>query len=231
MDITKFSNYLIFKIGDKFFEKYQPYCKGKLIDLGCGEAPYKNKFRNISKYIGIDWDNSRHNTKADIISNLNEKIELPDNYADTALSLSVMEHLSEPEKFLKETNRVLKKDSYFIIQVPFQWWIHEQPYDFYRYTPYGLKYLLEKSGFEVVEIKPTNGFFTMMALKINYFTIRMFKLPRFLWKIWLILLIPFWVFNQTIAPFLDKIFDRNWKLETQGYWVLARKKNEPKNII
>ena len=229
MNITKFSNYLIFKREDKFFEKYQPYCKRKLIDLGCGEAPYKSKLKNIKEYISIDWDNSRHNTKADIISNLNEKIELPNNYADTTVSFSVMEHLSEPEKFLKKVNRVLKKDSYFIMQVPFQWWIHEQPYDFYRYTPYGLEYLLKKTGFEILEIKSTNGFFTMMALKLNYFTIRMFKLPKPLWKIWLLSLVPFWVFNQTIAPIFDKWFDRNWKLETSGYWVLAREKSE--NII
>jgi ubiquinone/menaquinone biosynthesis C-methylase UbiE len=108
MDITKFSNYSIFKIGNKFFEKYQSYCRGKLIDLGCGEAPYKNKFKNIKEYIGIDWDNSRHNTKADIISNLNEKIELPNDVADTIISLSVMEYLNKLQNFLKESYRILK---------------------------------------------------------------------------------------------------------------------------
>ena len=88
-----------------------------------------------------------------------------------------------------------------------------------------IREVLESNGFEVVEIAPTGGFFSMMAIKINYFTIRMFKLPRLLWKLWLILLIPFWSINQIIAPFLDKLFDRNYELETMGFWVIASKKD------
>jgi len=63
----------------------------------------------------------------------------------------------------------------------------------------------------------------MIALKINYFTIRMFKLPKWLWIIWLYCLVPFWTISQLLAPLLDKIFDRDYNLETSGFWVVAKK--------
>jgi len=222
MNLKEYSHWLVHKLNYKCFLKYSKYMKGALVDLGCGKCENENFLPYIKKYIGIDWQNSLHNPKADVFSNLNEKIDLEDECVDTAFASSVMEHLSEPVVFVKEVNRVLKKDGYFIIQVPFQWWIHEAPYDFYRYTPYGLRHILEKNGFEVVDISPVGGFFSMMVIKINYFTIRMFQLPKLMWQMWLICLIPFWTFNQLTAP-LFKLFDRNWELETSGFWVIARK--------
>jgi len=34
--------------------------------------------------------------------------------------------------------------------VPFVWDEHEQPYDYARYSSFGLKYLLKQSGFEII---------------------------------------------------------------------------------
>jgi len=226
LDLKKYSNWLIHKLNHKLFLKNTKYMEGILVDLGCGKCNQDRFLKYIKKYIGVDWENSLHNPQANIFSNLNEKIDLPNNTVDTAFSSSVMEHLYNPWQFVQEVYRILKEDRYFIIQVPFQWWIHEAPYDFYRYTPYGLKNILEKNGFEIIEISPVGGFFSMIALKINYFSIRMFKLHKTLWKIWLILLIPFWTINQIIAPLLDELFDRNWELETSGFWVVARKKSD-----
>lgn len=222
--IRKLSDWLIYKIGNKFLLKYSAYYRGNLVDLGCGEAPYKPfLLQYIDKYIGVDWSNSRHNTQADIISDLNKKIELPDNYADTVISFAVLEHICEPQVFLDESYRILKPNGHLILQVPFQWWVHEQPHDYFRYTSYGLKYLLEKAGYDVIEIIPQSGFFTMMALKINYFTIRAFKFPKIIWTLWLILLIPLWTFTQISAMILDNL-DSNFELETTGYSVLAKKR-------
>ena len=116
-----------------------------------------------------------------------------------------------------------------ILQVPWQWWVHEAPYDYYRYTPYGLKYILEKNGFEVIEIDSTGGFFSTIFLKINYFSLRLIKGPKFLKDFIKLILIPFWSINQIFAIVLDK-FDRNKLLEAPGYFVLAKKnKNVFKN--
>lgn len=110
-----------------------------------------------------------------------------------------------------------------ILQVPWQWHVHEAPHDYFRYTPYGLKYMFEKAGFVDIEITPTAGFFTMWILKMNYFSTRFIRGPKPLRWILKAVLIPVWYISQTLAPYLDKL-DRNPELETSGYYVLARKK-------
>lgn len=169
-------NWLLYDQADKYLQEYTPHYKGVLLDMGCADAPYKDFFlKYADKYIGIDWTNSLHETTVDIISDLNNKIELEDEYADTIIALNVLEHLNEPQVFINECYRLLKPGSSIVLHIPFQWWIHEAPHDYFRYTPYGLKYLLEKAGFQNIHVQPTSGFFTMLFLKINYFSLRLTK--------------------------------------------------------
>lgn len=176
-------NWLLYDIGDRFLEKYAHYYRGSLVDLGCGEAPYKAYFLQYATYyIGVDWTKTVHNSQADVVSNLNEKIELEDSVADTVISLSVMEHLCEPQIFLNESYRILKEGGYMILQVPWQWWIHEAPHDYFRYTPYGLKYIFEKAGFTEIVVEAESGFFTTWIIKMHYFTLRFIRGPKIVQK-------------------------------------------------
>lgn len=219
-------NYLIYNMGDYFLKKFENFYKGTLVDLGCGETPYKEYFLQfVDRYIGVDWASSYHNLKAEVISNLNEKIDLDDEIADTAIAFSVLEHLYDPNKFLKETYQILKNGGYFIIQVPFMWWVHEAPYDYFRYTPYGLRYLLTNANFSYIEIYPMGGFFTMWFLKLNYFIERSIKgrlLKLGLGNLIDTLITHFYNFTQTLSPILD-LLDDNKELDTFGYFVVCRK--------
>ena len=44
-----------------------------------------------------------------------------------------------------------------LLSVPFFYWLHEESYDFYRYTKYALRRFAETTGFEVVLIKELGG--------------------------------------------------------------------------
>ena len=216
-------NWLIYDISDKWLESYSKYYKGILVDLGCGEAPHKNYFlQYVDKYIGVDWTNTLHNSKADIISDLNKKIEIENNFADTIISLSVMEHLCEPQTFLNESYRILKKDGTIILGVPWMWWIHEAPHDYFRYTPYGLKYMFEKAGYKDIQVQPTTGFFSMWFLKMNYFSLKWIKGSKIRRAFTKAFLIPFWYLSQKLAPWLDNKH-RGWSLESAGFFVVAKK--------
>jgi len=220
-------NWLAYRINDSFLRKTSFLYKGMIYDLGCGEATYRAYLLGYaSHYVGVDWSGSFHNTKADIIADLNKPLPIDNQVADTLISISVLEHLCEPQIFLDESFRILKPGGSMILQVPFQWWIHEAPYDFFRYTPYGLKYLLVKAGFVDVVVEPQSGFFTMWILKLNYFSRRFIRGPKPLR--WLIktCLIPFWYSGQISAPLLDTL-DRNWAAETSGYFVTAQKPTSP----
>jgi SAM-dependent methyltransferase len=221
----KAHNWLIYDCYERVLlkKRYTDAMSGVLYDLGAGESPYKDFFMvYVQKYIAVDWTSSTHDVKADILADLNQHLPIESEVADTVVSLSVMEHLNEPFVMLSEAFRILKSRGTLILQVPWQWWIHEDPYDFFRYTPYGLKYLLEKAGFVDVVVEPQSGFFTMWFLKFNYFSLRLIRGPRLLR--WLIkaLLMPIWYLNQKAAPYLDKL-DRNWAAETSGYFVTAKK--------
>lgn len=63
----------------------------------------------------------------------------------------------------------------------------------------------------------------MWILKMNYFSQCLICGPRLLcWSIKAVFL-PFWYLGQKAAPLLDK-FDRNWEMETSGYYVTAKKR-------
>jgi SAM-dependent methyltransferase len=208
---------------DRMLEKYSELCCGVVYDLGAGESPYRYFFLNYAaQYIAVDWAGSYHNTKADITADLNQPLPIPSEVADAVVSLSVMEHLCEPQMMLNEAFRILKPGGRIVLQVPWQWWIHEAPYDFFRYTPYGLKYLLEKAAFVNIVVESQSGFFTTAVLKWNYFTSRFVRGPKPLR--WLVMagLLPSWYLGQKLAPFLDKL-DHNWALETSGYYATAKK--------
>lgn len=216
-------NWLAYENGDRYLLKGSNLYRGELYDLGAGESPYKDFFLQYAeRYVAVDWTGSYHDTKADIAADLNKPLPIESEVADTVISLSVLEHLCEPQMMLNEAFRILKPGGAMVLQVPWQWWIHEAPYDYFRYTPYGLKYLFEKSGFVDVVVEPQSGFFTMWILKFNYFTLRFVRGPKPIR--WCIkgLLIPVWFTGQVLAPLLDK-FDRKWELETSGYFVKARK--------
>jgi len=216
-------NWLLYDVGDRCREIYSKYYRGVMYDLGCGDAPYKEYFlQYCDEYIGVDWSNTLHNSKADIISDLNKKLDIQDRVADTIISLSVMEHLHEPQTFLNESYRILKDDGTFILGVPWMWWIHEAPYDYFRYTPHGLEYMLKKAGYRDIQIQASSGFFTMLFVKINYFTLRLLKGSALKKKILKPILIPFWYLSQKVAPYLDRL-DSSWELEAQSYYVVAKK--------
>ncbi len=216
-------NWLVYNTSDHFLEKYIPLYVGTLYDLGAGESPYKDFFlRHADKYVAVDWSGSYHEIRADILADLNEPLPIESAVADTVVSLSVLEHLREPGNMIGEAYRILKSGGSIVLQVPWQWWIHEAPQDYYRYTPYGLEYLFKKAGFVDIQVEAQAGFFTMMTLKLNYFSLRLIRGPWPLRNAINLALHLRWYVGQKTAPILDRI-DGKWALETNGYFLTARK--------
>ena len=78
-----------------------------------------------------------------------------------------MEHVTEPRIFLAEAFRVMKRGGTALLTTPFMWGEHEQPHDYFRFTRYGLRYLAEKAGFEVIEIEPDTGYWSTATLAVQ----------------------------------------------------------------
>jgi SAM-dependent methyltransferase len=102
-----------------------------------------------SSYVGIDWGSSIHDTSR-YFRRPQSAVAVEASVADTVVCLSVLEHLSEPQTLLNEAYRIMKPGATMILQVPWQWKLHEEPYDFFRYTPYGLRHLFGKAGLKIL---------------------------------------------------------------------------------
>ena len=89
-----------------------------------------------------------------------KKLPFSDGRFDSVVSFEVLEHVFNLPQILQEINRVTKDSGLFLISVPFAWGEHEAPYDFARYTSYGMTDILNKNGFEVIEYKKTTTHFS-----------------------------------------------------------------------
>ena len=139
----------------RVINSYKSYLHGHLVDLGCGNVPYYEWYKDqVDKITCIDWEQSLNESKyVDMFADFNQGISLEDDSVDCIFSTSVLEHICEPLILLKEIRRILKQDGYLILSVPFLYHLHEEPFDYYRYTPHGLKYLAKKAGLEVVTLE------------------------------------------------------------------------------
>ncbi len=149
-----------------------PLLKGSILDFGCGAKPYAELFVNCTKYVGMDIDVSGHDHSNELIDVYydGEHIPFEDEVFDNVFSSEVFEHIANPEKILPEINRVLKNNGYMLATVPFIWNEHEIPYDFKRYTSFGIKELLESQGFEIISIKKSTNCIEMMyQMKAEYY--------------------------------------------------------------
>ncbi len=144
------------------FYAIKKYSKGDVLDIGCGNKPYEKIFDGlINKYVGCDIIQSNLN-KVDVLSPAN-KIPLEDNSFDTIISTQTIEHVEDHQGLVNEAYRLLKPNCYFILSGPFNWQLHEEPYDFFRFSKHGFKYILEKSGFELLEIKENGGMWAVVG--------------------------------------------------------------------
>jgi SAM-dependent methyltransferase len=189
--------------------------KGRLLDIGCGSKPYKKLFV-VDEYVGLDID-SEITRKRKIADQLYDGKVFPfsSNSFDSALCNQVLEHVFNPDQFLREIYRVLKPSGKLLLTVPFVWDEHEQPYDYARYSSFGLKSLLEKNGFHVLEQKKIGGDATIIFQLINAYIFKVIQNQPRLVKIMLtVSLIAFinilglilgWLLPKNEDLFLDQI--------------------------
>ena len=124
-----------------------------IIDIGAGQCELSMFFEN-SNYVGLDlgigdenWDFSNISVRGDV-----QNLPLKDSVAGAALNVWVMEHIPDPPLVMHEMFRVLKPGGKVFLVAPFSLHEHQQPFDFYRYTRFGIKHLFESSGFSSIRV-------------------------------------------------------------------------------
>lgn len=151
-----------------------PRLGGRLLDVGCGNKPYASVLR-CREHIGVDVETSSHSrTKMD---NIYDGAVLPfgDAEFDSVLCTEVLEHCRDPQRIAREMWRVLKPGGYALLTAPMVLHHHEEPWDFQRFTRYGMKELADHSGFQIAWIRARGNmysaglgiFYTMMSYTLS----------------------------------------------------------------
>ncbi len=200
------------------------------VDVGCGWQPYRHFFNHFQLYIGLDL--SLHRMPA-IVSTA-DSLPLADNIADVVLCTEVIEHTKEPKQVCQDLARVLKPGGTLLLSAPMSWNLHYEPYDYFRFTRYGLAYLVEEVGLEVVKVVRVGGLLSLIGARLSDIMQR--KLPSLpftnRWKgirlfTTFLLVAPINLLFFILASLFDGIDDS----DAIGWLVVCVKSGQPTNNI
>ena len=137
-----------------------------VLDAGAGDAPYKSLFQH-ARYESADFGRvDKRYAPTTYVCDL-KSIPVEDGRFDFILFNQVMEHLPEPQSVLAEFHRILKAGGKVFYTGPFFYEEHECPYDFYRYTQFGLRHLFDSAGFVIERLDWLEGYFGTVGYQLN----------------------------------------------------------------
>jgi SAM-dependent methyltransferase len=210
----------------KDVKKTLPNFSGKVLDIGCGQSPYKfllNKEK--TNYYGIDVieaDAFGYNNP-DMTSFDGKNIPFADNTFSGVICTEVLEHVQEFQYLVNEIFRTTKDGADIIVTVPWSARYHYIPYDYFRYTPSSLKTIF--SRFAEVTIKPRGTDIAVIGSKM----IVLFVAGFFPAKIWKYIFLPFYIVGlpllliAVIMAHFAILFGVGNNEDPLGYTVIIKK--------
>jgi SAM-dependent methyltransferase len=147
--------------------RFLPGLQGNVLDLGCGQSPYRYLLGPRARYIGLDFEGSRdfgYRDEPDVTYFDGSTIPLDDGSIDHVLCTEVLEHVQEPEVLLQEVYRVLRAGGTGVFTIPWSARYHYIPHDYHRFTPSMLRILF--STFSRVEVEPRGTDVAAIASKV-----------------------------------------------------------------
>lgn len=137
-----------------------------VLDAGAGDTAHR-KFFSHCRYESADFGKAeKRYGSLTYVCDLTA-IPVDDGRFDMIVCTQTLEHLPEPKAALAELYRVVKPGGQLWLSAPFSYHEHEIPYDFYRYTQYGLRHLLGAVGFEVRRVEWLSGYYSTLAYQLR----------------------------------------------------------------
>lgn len=152
----------------EWLHEHRSLVRGRLLDAGCGNRPYQPWYDPLveSSYAldaapldGVD------------VVGYADRLPFADGTFDTVLCTEVLEHVQDAERAADELFRVTRSGGTVLVTVPYLYPTHEPPYDMRRFTHYGLRDLMERHGFEVLDVEAKGGAGRLLAHYVVLFLV------------------------------------------------------------
>jgi SAM-dependent methyltransferase len=201
--------------------------EGSLLDVGCGEMPFRSLVRSNVSYKGLDVPQAISfgmRDHKDIVFFDGISIPFSDASYDTLLCTEVLEHAADPVALVDEMHRVLRTGGTLLVTVPFAARVHHAPYDFHRFTRFRLAAMF--AAFDEVEIIERGNDIAVIANKLIVLCVRLARPPRLrdlFWTAPLSILLAPCAIVSLICAHLSLGIGAGSKNDPLGYGVVARK--------
>lgn len=170
-----------------------------------------NDLKKKNNVITIDIDPDRN---PDIVMDATN-LEFDSNSFDVVFIMEILEHIKEPQKAVDEIFRVLKDEGIVVFSTPFVFGIHDKPYDFFRYTRYGILEVFKK--YKSIEIKERNDYLHTIIVLFSRLLLSEYKIDKVIGALFIILIL----ITYPLIFIISKTIKSN--NITTGYFCIARK--------
>jgi SAM-dependent methyltransferase len=150
------ASWMITRLVADAYQRHLPaHARGRLIDLGCGTVPLYAAYRPlVAEVTCLDLhaggEGGRH---LDLEGDLNEPLPLASGAFDTVILSDVLEHVRRPEHLMGEIARILAPAGKLLLNVPFYYWLHAQPHDYFRYSEHALRSFVDEAGLRLLVLE------------------------------------------------------------------------------
>jgi len=181
----------------------RPKLVGRLLDVGCGDKPYASVLQ-CEEHVGVDVRSSSHSGgKIDVIYD-GATLPFEGESFDSILCTEVLEHCLNPQSLVREMARVMKPGGCALLTAPMVFHHHEEPWDFQRFTRYGMEHIARQAGLEILWLVPRGRMYS--ALLGTVYTTVSYTLSRrpfidiVLWFLWPIATTVLWLERMSDKP-------------------------------
>jgi SAM-dependent methyltransferase len=148
----------------------EPLCReldGPVLDVGCGNKPYRKWFRQDVMYVGLDVPDPVSGWSAADVAGSAEELPFASGVFATVFSTQALAHLRRPHVFMKEAFRVLRHNGVLLVTARHVEGLNEPPRDYFRFSEYGLRAMAEDAGFSVQSVRPVGGLWLTLGFLLG----------------------------------------------------------------